>query len=105
MASYFNRYKPFNQQNNTPVIVPYLKIPDKGSDRVIIWTENERLDNISDDYYGTPFFDWLIMQKNASLGMDEFEWEYGSTVIIPYPLETSLNQYIEAYERYKVLNL
>lgn len=105
MANYYNRYKPFKQKNNTPVIVPYLNISGKASDRIIIWTENERLDNISQDYYGTPFFDWLIMQKNAHLGMDEFEWEYGSTVIVPYPLETSLNQYIEVYERYKILNL
>lgn len=105
MPAYFNRYKVFNQQNNIPTIVPFLKIADKPTDRVIIWGEGERLDNISDDYYGTPFFDWLIMQKNSHLGMDEFEWEYGSTVIIPYPLETSINQYVEAYERYRLLNL
>lgn len=104
MPAYFNRYKIFPQQNNIPVIIPYLKMPDKASDRVIIWTAGERLDNISDSYYGTPFFDWLIMQKNAHLGLDEFEWEYGSTIIIPYPLETSINQYIEAYEKFKILN-
>lgn len=101
---YFNRYSIFDQNNNIPNIIPFLKIRDKASDKIIIWNKEYRLDNISNDYYGTPYYDWLIAQKNVDKGMDEFEWQDGETIIIPYPLESSKEQYIQAYEEFRKLN-
>lgn len=101
---YFNRYSIFNQNNNIPRIIPFLKIRTKSSDKTIIWNKEYRLYNISNDYYGTPYYDWLIAQKNVDKGMDEFEWQNGDTIIIPYPLEISKEQYIQAYEEYQRLN-
>lgn len=102
---YLNRYKILNENNNIPKIIPFIKIADKSSDKIIIWNKEKRLDNVSFDYYGTPYFDWLITQKNAHLGMDEFEWEDGATVVIPYPLDISVEQYLAEYERYQQLNV
>lgn len=101
---YFNRYNIFEQNNNNPILIPFLKIKDKPSDKTIVWNKEYRLDKISNDYYGTPYYDWLIALKNVDKGMDEFEWSDGDTIIIPYPLEASKEQYIQAYEEYKRLN-
>ncbi len=101
---YTNRYNIIDQPNNIPKIIPYLKIKDKSTDKIIIWNKDKRLDRISFDYYGSPYYDWLIMQKNADKGMDEFEWNNGDTIIIPYPLEASIDQYRQAFEEYERLN-
>lgn len=101
---YLNRYKILNENNNIPKIMPFIRIPDKSSDKIIIWNKERRLDNVSYDYYGTPYFDWLIAQKNAHLGLDEFEWQDGDTVIIPYPIDISIEQYLAEYKKIETLS-
>jgi hypothetical protein len=81
--------------------LPKISVKDKSTDKVIIWNKNYRLDNLSFKYYGKASFDWVIQLKNSSLGADEYDWPSGASIVIPYPLEASLNDINLYYERYK----
>ena len=52
-----------------------------------------RLDKISQQYYQTPFFGWLILIANPQFGGLETNIYDGAMLKIPYPLETSLLDY------------
>ena len=61
---YYNRYSQFTFNGNQKV-VPFVKIPSKSSDNVFFYKKNiSRLDKISQQYYQTPFFGWLILAAN-----------------------------------------
>ena len=83
--------------------IPSLTIPDKESDKIITWSKNFRLDNISLLYYNTPYYDFIIKIKNAHLGEDQYKWEDGESVIIPYPLNSTLTQLKEVFDIYKAI--
>ena len=95
---YYNRYSQFlvNSEHNT---VPYVTLPGKSSDNVYFFKKNiSRLDKISQQYYQTPFFGWLIMIANPQFGGLENNIYDGAMLKIPYPLETSLLDYKTAIE-------
>lgn len=84
--------------------IPYIKIPEKSTDRTIVWDKNNsRLDVLANIYYKNQFGDKLILLANAHLGLDEFLWADGVTVRIPYPFNESLNQYKDSVRKYKSL--
>jgi len=90
---YYNRYSQFsvNGEHNT---VPYITLPSKSSDNVYFYKKNiSRLDKISQQYYQTPFFGWLILIANPQFGGLETNIYDGAMLKIPYPLETSLLDY------------
>ena len=90
---YFNRYSKF-VFNGQQTVVPYITLPSKSSDKNYIYKVGQsRLDKISQQYYGTPFFGWLILQANPSFGGLEFNIPDGSILTIPFPLMTSLQDY------------
>lgn len=94
--TYYNRYSEFINDNIIKP-VPYISLPDKPTDKSKVFNRaTDRLDNLSYEYYGSPHFDWLIRLKNANLGVDEFEWEDSSPIIIPFPLRDSIQSYITA---------
>jgi len=89
----YNRYLEF-LVNDTQTIVPYVNIPKKSSDKVYIYKEGmSRLDKISQQYYGTPTFGWLILLANPQVGGFEFNISDGTILTIPFPLITSLQDY------------
>lgn len=100
---YYNRYEEF-VTNGSFRIVPGIEIPIKSTDRYIQYKkEKHRLDVLSQEYYGTPLFSWLILQANPLLGGVEFEIPDNSYLRIPYPLITSLQDYkngIDLYSTY-----
>ena len=57
---------------------------------------------MSQEYYNTPLFGWLIMLANPQLGSIEFEIADNSTVRIPFPLTNSLQDYKRGVELYKL---
>jgi len=61
-----------------------------------------RLDKVSQEYYGTPLFSWLIMMANPTLGSLEFEIPDNSMVRIPFPLINSLQDYKKNVELYRL---
>ena len=90
---YYNRYNDFILEGQQTV-VPYVKLPAKSSDKKFIYKVGQsRLDKVSQQYYGTPFFGWLILQANPDIGGEEWLIPDGTILTIPYPLITSLQDY------------
>ena len=93
MAQYYNRYTEFtiNEQN---LPVPFLGIPAKPTDKKVIYKAGKsRLDKISQVYYDSPYFGWLIMEANPGIGSLEFDIPDGRVLTVPFPLVTSLQDY------------
>lgn len=100
MANYYNRYTDFNI-NGENLTVPFLKLPSKSTDKKVIYKVNQsRLDRLSDLFYGSPYFGWLILQANPSVGGLEWNIKDGQVLIVPYPLVTSLQNYKQAVDDY-----
>jgi hypothetical protein len=79
--------------------VPYLTIPSKPTDQKYIYRKNQsRLDKISFDTYGTPYFGWLILSANPNYGGLEDNIPDGAVLIIPFPLYASLLGYKNALD-------
>jgi len=100
MANYYNRYTDFNI-NGENLTIPFLKLPSKSTDKKVIYKVNQsRLDRLSDLFYGSPYFGWLILQANPSVGGLEWNIKDGQVLIVPYPLVTSLQNYKQAADDY-----
>jgi hypothetical protein len=90
---YYNRYNNF-LINGEQTVVPFVSIPSKPSDKRYIYKVGQsRTDKISQQYYGTPYFGWLIMQANPQFGGLENSIPDGSILTIPFPLLSSLQDY------------
>jgi hypothetical protein len=100
-TQYYNRYSNF-LVNGEQTVVPYLNLQPKGSDKKYIYRVGQsRLDKISEQYYGSPFFGWLILQANPEFSGSEFEIPDGTVLTIPYPLVTSLQEYKSTLDNYR----
>lgn len=102
MASDFNTYDRYSKfmENGRILNVPFITIPKKNTDRVLVYKRGvHRMDNISYDYYGNPNYGWLILMANPNYTM-EFQIPDGMEIRIPYPLETTLNQYQASLDAY-----
>lgn len=98
--SYYNRYNDF-LLNGEQTIVPYVTLPSKNTDKKYIYkTGRSRLDKVSQQYYGTPFFGWLILIANPKFGGEEWNIVDGEVLIIPYPLISSLQDYKNELENH-----
>jgi hypothetical protein len=57
-----------------------------------------RLDKVSQQFYDSPFFGWLILASNPEFGGNEFSIPDGSILTIPFPLLASLQDYNNALQ-------
>lgn len=97
---YYNRYSNF-LVNGEQTVVPFVKIPSKTTDKRYIYrTGRSRLDKISQEFYGSPYFGWLILMANPRYGGLENNIPDNSLLFIPYPLTASLQDYNNALETY-----
>ena len=97
---YFNRYSQF-LQNGVQTVVPYINLPSKSSDKVYIYkVGSSRLDKVSQQFYGTPFFGWLIVLANPKYTGFEFNIPDSAILTIPYPLLSSLQDYKNTLENH-----
>ena len=95
---YYNRYNTF-LINGEQTVVPFVNIPSKPSDKRYIYKVGQsRTDKIAQQYYGTPYFGWLIMQANPQFGGMESNIPDGSILTIPFPLLSSLQDYKAALD-------
>ena len=95
---YYNRYSEFII-NGEQTVVPFVNIAQKPTDQTFIYkVARSRLDKVSQEYYGTPFFGWLILQANPQYSGMENNIFDGAILSIPYPLVTSLQDYKSAVE-------
>ena len=97
---YYNRYTNF-LINGQQTVVPFITIPQKTTDRTYIYKVGKtRLDKVSQEFYGSPFFNWLILQANPQYGGLETSIPDGAILIIPFPLCPSLQDYKGSLENY-----
>jgi hypothetical protein len=102
--SYFDRYSPF-KINGQVEIVPFIEIQKKGTDKYIKFnSQTMRLDKISYEYYNDPDYAWLIMQANPEYGSMENLIPNGCILRIPFPLDETINIYLNDIVAYKELN-
>jgi hypothetical protein len=95
---YFNRYQNF-LINGNQTVVPYVTLPTRTTDQRYIYRENQsRLDKISFEKYGTPYFGWLILVANPIYGGLETNIPDGSVINIPFPLLGALLDYKNAID-------
>jgi len=100
---YYDRYQDF-RFNNEVKVLPFIKLPNRNTDIIIEYKSNRtRLDIVSNTYYGTPYYGWLIMQSNPEYGGLEFDIPDGAYVRVPFPLVNALQDYQKATENYNVL--
>ena len=99
---YFDRYQYFLEDGSFK-IVPGIEIPIKGSDKYFQYKKGkDRLDKASQEYYGTPYFGWLIMLANPLAGSVEFEIPDNFLIRVPFPLVPTLQDYKRGIELYKL---
>ena len=97
---FYNRYVNF-LVDGEPKIVPYINLQTKPTDKKYIYKVGQsRLDKISEQYYGTPFFGWLILQANPNFGSTEWNIPDSSILTIPFPLVQSLQDYKTSLDNY-----
>lgn len=93
MATTFDRYSQL-RKNGEIRIVPGIKLDKKYSDYYEIYRSGfTRLDILSNKYYGSSGYWWLILLANPEYGSMEFEIPNNSEIRIPYPLDETLNEY------------
>ena len=91
--SYYNRYNEFII-NGDYVMVPSIRLTPKSSDRKIVYKVGKtRLDKLSDQFYSSPYYGWLIMQANSTYGGQEWNIPDGTIITVPFPLMQSLEDY------------
>lgn len=97
---YYNRYNLFNV-NGVQTVVPYVKLPGKPTDKNYVYKVGvSRLDKVSQEYYNSPTFSWLILQSNPQFGGLEQNIYDGAILVIPFPLITSIQDYKSALENH-----
>jgi len=101
--NYLNRYQYFVNNQGNFTIVPGIELPIKGTDKYVQYIKGkDRLDKISQQYYDSPTFGWLIMQANPLAGGIEFQIPDKFILRIPYPLTTTLQDYKSAVDLYNL---
>jgi hypothetical protein len=99
----YDRYKQFRVNGHIEV-VPGITIDPKDTDYFETYILGQsRLDIISNDYYGDPNYDWLIMLANPEYGSLEYKIPDGVILRIPYPLSATLENYNNKIIAYKTL--
>jgi len=91
----YNRYAILTNANGTTDQMPFVNLPVNPSDKYENWnTEYSRLDKVSQKYYGSPFYDFLILYANGY--MSEFDIPDGQLIRIPFPLSKVKSDYESA---------
>jgi hypothetical protein len=99
---YYDRYQDFIVDGSFK-IVPGIELPIKTTDKYLQFKKGkDRLDKLSQEYYNSPLYGWLIMLANPLAGNTEFEIPNNFFIRIPFPLVVSLQDYKNAVESYKL---
>jgi len=84
--------------------MPFIKLLPKSSDKEYVYKKGrDRLDKISQLYYGSPSEGWMILLANPEYAT-EFEIPSGTIIRIPFPYRDTLDEFISKQELWKKLN-
>lgn len=101
MAKDYDRYELVKNEDGTIDQLPYVPIPAAASDKYIEWNSSKnRMDKLSQNYYGSPYFDWIILWGNPEF-ISEFDIPDGTTIRIPFPLNRVIGSYQDEISRYR----
>lgn len=96
----YNRYDILTNSNGTIDMMPFVQLPVNQSDKFELWNISyNRLDKLSNKYYGSPFYDFLILYANGY--MSEFDIPDGTLIRIPFPLAKVKADYEIALTAYR----
>jgi hypothetical protein len=101
MQKDYDRYAILKNSDGTIDTMPLVKLPQNASDKFEYWKEGfSRLDKISVKYYGSPYYDFLILLANPSFSS---EWDIpdGTLIRIPFSLNKIKADYEAALMAYK----
>ena len=97
----YDRYSKLRNDNSIEM-VPFVEIPKMDSDYYVEYKRGKtRLDILSNEYYGSPNYGWVILQANPECGSMEFNIKDRTVLRIPFPLESALTAYKKGIENYK----
>jgi hypothetical protein len=100
---YYDRYQNF-RNNGSMNVIPGLSLNVYTTDISVIYKLGQtRLDILSNTYYNSPYYGWLIMLANQQYGGLEFLIPDQSIIVIPYPLESAIDRYITSVNNYNSL--
>lgn len=103
MPRYIDRYEEF-RFNDKIKPMPGLYLTPQPNDKSVLFKLGEtRLDKLSNTYYNSPYFGWLIMSANPQYGGLEFLIPDQSLVVVPFPFEDAINRYIQLVNNYNLL--
>jgi len=89
----YDRYAILKNSNGTVEDMPFVNLPVSQSDKYISWNSNYmRLDKTSQSYYGSPFYDFLILYANPKY-INEWEIPDGAVIRIAFPLQKAKADY------------
>jgi hypothetical protein len=100
---YYDRYGQF-KLNNQYAYMPFIKLRNKNTDIKVVYNKNKRLDRLSNEYYDSPYYGWLILLANPKYGGMEFDIPEDSVIRIPFPLMDTLREYQQKVDQYILEN-
>lgn len=97
----YNRYSILKNSDGTIDSMPFVSIPERASDKYEYWNVSfSRMDKISQKYYGSPFYEFLILYANPDF-ISEFDIPDGVLIRIPFPLAQVRSDYEAKLEQIK----
>jgi len=89
----YDRYSNLKNSDGTLIPMPFIKLPINSTDKYVYWyTSTSRMDKLSNIYYNSPFYDFLILYANSEY-VSEFDIPDGAVIRIPYPLSKAIMDY------------
>jgi len=89
----YDRYKYLKEPDGGLEPMPFVRISESESDKYEFWKLGlSKLPNLSKKYYGSPFYDFLILYANPQY-LNEFDIPDGATIRIPFPLSRAKAEY------------
>lgn len=86
MSMNFNRYSNLGYEGDKMKMLPFVKISESVSDKYEIWNSMiHRYELLSDQYYGSPFYDVFLYYGNPEY-LSEYDIPDGTIIRIPFPL-------------------
>lgn len=102
MATYHNRYNLFLDKDEDHKFYPFIELNEKETDHFVLYKEGRtRLDKISQEYYGDPYHEWVILQANPEYGGLEWMIPDNTLIRVPYPLMVTIQEYRRKINRQK----
>lgn len=95
----YDRYELLKGDGGKLEPLPYVKLPQNPSDKYIFWKRGvSRLDKIAYKYYGSSFYDFLILYSNSDY-LSQWDIPNGALIRIPFPLKKAKNDYEKIVNR------